>query len=73
MLRLAEDGHCLLFYSTDTEELAHICHRVVIMREGRLVAELTGTAITPEAIVTAAIRVPGEQIVGAPVAAGAPA
>ncbi|HWE60784.1 MAG TPA: sugar ABC transporter ATP-binding protein, partial [Chloroflexota bacterium] len=42
MLQLAADGHCLLFYSTDTEELAHICHRVIIMREGRFVAELEG-------------------------------
>jgi ribose transport system ATP-binding protein len=63
MLRLAADGHTLLFYSTDTEELAHICHRVIIMREGRFVSELEGKAITPEAIVAAAIRVPGQETV----------
>jgi ribose transport system ATP-binding protein len=61
MLRLAAEGHTLLFYSTDTEELAHICHRVIIMREGRFVAELEGRAISPEAIVAAAIRVPGSE------------
>ncbi|HVC80391.1 MAG TPA: sugar ABC transporter ATP-binding protein [Chloroflexota bacterium] len=74
ILRLAAEGHTLLFYSTDTEELAHICHRVIIMREGRFVAELEGQAITPEAIVAAAIRVPGsDRPLSARQAAGAPA
>lgn len=61
ILRLAAEGHTLLFYSTDTEELAHLCHRVIIMREGRFEAELEGAAITPEAIVAAAIRTPGSE------------
>jgi ribose transport system ATP-binding protein len=74
MLRLAAEGHTLIFYSTDTEELAHVCHRVIIMREGRFVAELEGKTITPEAIVAAAIRVRGrESVVVDGVAAGAPA
>jgi ABC-type sugar transport system ATPase subunit len=38
-----------------------VCHRILIMREGRFVAELQGPAISPEAIVAAAIRVP-EQV-----------
>jgi ribose transport system ATP-binding protein len=58
MRRLSAEGHTMLYYSTDTEELAHVCHRVLIMREGRFVAELAGMAITPEAIVAAAIRAP---------------
>jgi ribose transport system ATP-binding protein len=74
MLRLAADGHTLLFYSTDTEELAHVCHRVIIMREGRFVSELVGKAITPEGIVAAAIRAPGQEtVVVDQLAAGAPA
>jgi ribose transport system ATP-binding protein len=59
--RLSSEGHALLFYSTDTEELAHVCHRVLIMREGRFVTELEGAAITPEAIVAAAIRTPTQN------------
>jgi ribose transport system ATP-binding protein len=55
--RLSEEGRTILFYSTDTEEIAHLCHRVLIMREGRIVSELRDT-LTPEAIVAAAIRVP---------------
>jgi len=55
--RLSREGRTILFYSTDTEEIAHLCHRVLIMREGRVVSELRDT-LTPEAIVAAAIRVP---------------
>jgi ribose transport system ATP-binding protein len=55
--RLSEEGRTILLYSTDTEEIAHLCHRVLIMREGRIVSELRDT-LTPEAIVAAAIRVP---------------
>jgi len=56
--RLSADGHTVLFYSTDTEEMAHVCHRVLVMREGRVVGELTGADITPEAIVARAIHAP---------------
>jgi ribose transport system ATP-binding protein len=55
--RLSEEGRTILLYSTDTEEIAHLCHRVLIMREGRIVSELRDS-LTPEAIVAAAIRVP---------------
>ena len=64
--RLSEAGHTLLFYSTDTEEMAHVCHRILIMREGALVSELTGPGISPEAIVAAAIRVPAQSGVEVP-------
>ena len=39
-MRLAEQGHAILIYSSDAEELAHLCHRVLVMREGRIAAEL---------------------------------
>jgi ribose transport system ATP-binding protein len=55
--RLSEEGRTILLYSTDTEEIAHLCHRVLIMREGQVVSELRDP-LTPEAIVAAAIRVP---------------
>jgi ribose transport system ATP-binding protein len=55
--RLSEEGRTVLLYSTDTEEIAHLCHRVLVMREGRIVSELRDP-LTPEAIVAAAIRVP---------------
>ncbi|MGC9271956.1 sugar ABC transporter ATP-binding protein, partial [Acidiphilium sp.] len=54
--RLAREGYAILFYSSDAEELAQICHRVKIMRRGRFVAELDATELTAQAIVAAAMR-----------------
>ncbi len=56
IVRLSAEGKTVLFYSTDTEEMAHLAHRVLIMREGAIVQELRED-ITPEAIVAAAIHV----------------
>lgn len=56
MMRLAREGRAVLFYSSDAEELAHLCHRVLVMREGRIAAELDATGITAEDIVSAAVR-----------------
>lgn len=53
---LARDGHAILFYSSDAEELAHLCHRVLVMREGVVAAELHAPGITAEDIVSAAVR-----------------
>ena len=58
--RLSQDGHTILFYSTDTEEMAHVCHRVLVMREGRIVDEISGPDIAPEQIVAAALQVAPE-------------
>ena len=56
MMRLASEGRAILFYSSDAEELAHLCHRVLVMREGRVVAELRAPGITAEQVVSAAVR-----------------
>ena len=32
IMRLAAQGHSILFYSSDAEELAHLSHRVLVMR-----------------------------------------
>ncbi len=56
MMRLAAEGRSILFYSSDTEELAHLCHRVLVMREGTIAAELIAPDITAERVVAAAIR-----------------
>lgn len=54
--RLAREGYAILFYSSDAEELAHLCHRVKVMRRGAVVAELPAAGLTAEAIVSAAMR-----------------
>ena len=56
IVSLAAQGKAVVLYSSETEEVAHLCHRVLVMREGRATAELTGAAIDAEAIVAAAIR-----------------
>jgi len=56
VVRLAAEGKALLYYSSETEEIAQLCHRVLVMREGRVVSELSGPAADAEAIVAAALR-----------------
>lgn len=56
MTRLAREGRAILFYSSDTEELAHLCHRVLVLREGRIAAELSPPTLSAEAIVSASMR-----------------
>ena len=58
VLRLSTEGHAILFYSSDAEELAHLSHRVLVMREGAVAAELHAPNITAEDIVSAAMRDP---------------
>lgn len=45
-----EDGMSVVVASTDHEELAAICDRVLVMAGGRLQTELTGSALTADAI-----------------------
>jgi ribose transport system ATP-binding protein len=56
MVDLIREGKALLFYSSDTEEMAHVCHRVLIMREGRIAGELAGDEIDAERLVAAALK-----------------
>ncbi|HEY1366427.1 MAG TPA: sugar ABC transporter ATP-binding protein [Gaiellaceae bacterium] len=56
MMELSAEGKSLLFYSSETDEIARLCHRVLVMREGRIAAELEGETTDAEAIVAAALR-----------------
>ncbi|MDP9465554.1 MAG: hypothetical protein M3P52_13085, partial [Actinomycetota bacterium] len=40
------DGAAVLMVSTDTDELVRTANRVIIMRDGKIAAELTGDDIT---------------------------
>jgi ribose transport system ATP-binding protein len=53
--RLAREGRAILLYSSDAEELAHLAHRVLVMREGRIAGELK-PPMTSEDIVSSAVR-----------------
>ncbi len=41
---LAHDGVAVLMVSSEIEELLGLCHRLLVMREGRVVADLPGEA-----------------------------
>jgi simple sugar transport system ATP-binding protein/ribose transport system ATP-binding protein len=50
---LAAGGVAILLVSNEIEEVLGLAHRVVVMRGGRVVAELSGDRITEEAILAA--------------------
>ena len=64
-----------MLLSSDTPELVHLCDRVLVFRDGRVVATLERRGLSEEAIVAAAIGVPAEPRVprgGAVTGGGAP-
>lgn len=55
---LADDGLAVLLISSDTEELIEGSDRVVVLKEGVVVRELTGDAVTEDALLRAIAAVP---------------
>ncbi|HEX2527973.1 MAG TPA: sugar ABC transporter ATP-binding protein [Geminicoccus sp.] len=51
--QLAKDGVAVLVISSEPDELPDLCDRVLVMSEGRMVAELAGAELTRNAIVEA--------------------
>jgi ribose transport system ATP-binding protein len=49
-----DKGLAVVVVSTDFEEIAHICHRALVFNRGKIIAELTGPALTTESVITAA-------------------
>ncbi|SNB78633.1 monosaccharide ABC transporter ATP-binding protein, CUT2 family [Arboricoccus pini] len=50
---LAATGKAVLLYSTETAELVGLCHRVLVMNDGRITAELKGDGLSEAAIIQA--------------------
>lgn len=55
------EGRGILVISSDVEEVLGIAHRILVMRAGRIVAELDGTTATEREVVGAALLV-GEGV-----------
>jgi ribose transport system ATP-binding protein len=55
MLELSRAGVGIVWFSTEVEELVHLCHRVAVLYRGRVARVLEGDGITPDAIVGAAV------------------
>lgn len=54
--RAAQGGTAILIGSTDYEQLAQLCHRVLVFARGRVVTELTGAQLTKDGIAEACFR-----------------
>jgi ribose transport system ATP-binding protein len=55
MRRFVERGGSILFYSTEVPELVGLCDRVLVLYRGRVAWELTGSVLSEEAIIRAAL------------------
>jgi ribose transport system ATP-binding protein len=65
LIREATDaGRAVLLASAEDEDLGHLCDRVLVFRDGRVVKELQGAAVTPERIVEETYRTTQELVVG---------
>ena len=53
---LAEQGMGVLLISSELEEVLGLAHRVYAMRQGRVVAELSGSSLTEDAVMHAVFR-----------------
>jgi ABC-type sugar transport system ATPase subunit len=53
LVDLAAGGVAIVLISNEMEEILGLAHRVVVMRAGRVVAELSGERLTEEAILAA--------------------
>jgi ribose transport system ATP-binding protein len=51
LAKSAEGGTAIIMCSSDAEELAHVCDRVLVLRGGKVAAELSGGSLTSDRIV----------------------
>jgi ribose transport system ATP-binding protein/rhamnose transport system ATP-binding protein len=58
---LAARGMAVIVVSSEPDELPDLCDRVLVMAEGRIVKELTGTNITRNAVVEASYAFQGTE------------
>jgi ribose transport system ATP-binding protein len=55
IVALAREGVGVVWFSTEVEELVHVCHRVVVLYRGAVADELQGERLTADAVVGAAV------------------
>jgi ribose transport system ATP-binding protein len=64
VLGAAERGAAVLMASSDTAELALVCDRVVVMRDGRAAAEVRGSDLTEERLVIESLGLEDPSLTG---------
>ncbi len=50
VLKLAEEGMCITFISSEIEEMLRTCSRLIVMRDRNIVGELRGEELTQERV-----------------------
>ncbi|WP_321822462.1 MULTISPECIES: ATP-binding cassette domain-containing protein [unclassified Burkholderia] len=60
---IRENGCCVI-NSSDAQELATICDRVLVFSRGRIIKELAGEDVTEERIVTSFLTARGSEVIG---------
>ncbi len=61
ILGLSHAGVGVIWFSTEVEELVHVCHRVIVLYQGRVADELVGERLTADAVVGAAVGARGNR------------
>lgn len=51
MVDAAARGVCVLFFSTEPEQLVRVCNRVLVLRGGEIITELCGKDLTLETVI----------------------
>lgn len=54
MRRFVRDGGAVLFYSTELDELVHLCDRCLVLYRNRIVGEVPGAALSQQRILSLA-------------------
>jgi ribose transport system ATP-binding protein len=62
IIRAAATGTAILLSSSDVDELVAICHRVLVLRDGRIVERLSGSDITVSNISHASFGTAREEV-----------
>ena len=50
VLKLAEDGVAVTFISSEIQEMLNVCSKLIVMRDRKIVGELTGNQLSQENI-----------------------
>jgi len=66
LAQLCAQGTAILFYSSDDEELLGLCDRVLVLHDGIIRAELSGTTLTKANLVAASLGASDEGAAAAP-------
>jgi ribose transport system ATP-binding protein len=53
VVEAAAGGATVLYSTTETQDLAELCHRVLVFRDGQVAAELTGEQVTDDELIRA--------------------